>query len=61
MREIQREECNGAHSPNPELELLLDPSPIPDPCLTVSQEKGAPDDSCLCFYTAREAWDDVHQ
>ena len=47
--------------PNPELMLLLDPSLIPDPCLTVFQEKGAPDDSCLLFYTAHEAQGDVHQ
>ena len=60
MREIQRKECNGAHSPNLELMLLLDPSLIPDPCLTVFQEKGAPDDICLPFYTAHKAWDDVH-
>ena len=60
VREIQREECNGAHSPNPELRLLLDPSPIPDLCLTVFQKKGAPDNIYLPFYTAHEAWDDVH-
>ena len=60
MREIQREECNGAHSPNPELMLLLDPSLIPDPCLPVFQENGAPDDIYLPFYTACEAQDDVH-
>ena len=59
VREIQREECNSACSPNPELMLLLDPSPIPDPCLTMFQGKGAPDNSCLPFYTAHEAWDDV--
>ena len=40
--------------------LLLDPSLIPDPCLTAVQEKGAPDDIYLAFYTAHEAWDDVH-
>ena len=55
-----REECNGACSPNLELKLLLDPTLIPDPCLTVSQEKGAPDDNCLPFYTAHEARDDIH-
>ena len=60
VREIQREECNGAHFPNPELMLLLDPSPIPDPCLTVFQEKGASDNNCLPFYTAHEAQDDIH-
>ena len=42
MRKIQGEECHGAHSPNLELKLLLDPSPIPDPCLAVSQEKKEP-------------------
>ena len=31
---------------NPELMLLLDPSPIPDPCLTAVLEKEAPDDIC---------------
>ena len=40
--------------------LFLDPSPIPDPCLAVFQEKGAPDDVYLAFYTVCEAWDDVH-
>ena len=40
--------------------LLLDPSLIPDPCLTTVQEKGAPDDIYLAFYTAHEAQDDVH-
>ena len=60
VREIQREECNGAHSPNPESMLLLDPSLIPHPCLTVFQEKGAPDDNCLPFYTVCKAQDDVH-
>ena len=40
--------------------VLLDPSPIPDPCLTAVQEKGAPDDSYLTFYTARKAQDDIH-
>ena len=50
MREIQREECHSAHSPNPESKLLPDPHLIPDPCLTVSQEKGAPEDNCnTCF------------
>ena len=39
VREIQRKECNGARSPNPDLMLLLDPSLIPDPCLAVFQEK----------------------
>ena len=61
VREIQREESNGAHYLNPELMLLLDPSPIPDPCLTMFQEKGAPDNSCLPFYTAHKAQDDIHQ
>ena len=60
MRKTQREECHNAHSLNSELMLPLDPSLIPDPCLTVSQEKGAPDDSCLRFYTARKVHDDVH-
>ena len=55
-----REECNDAHSPNPELILLLDPSPILDPCLAVFQEKGAPDDTYRAFYTAHEARDDIH-
>ena len=32
--------------------LLLDPSLIPDPCLTAVQGKGAPDDIYLAFYTA---------
>ena len=40
--------------------LLLDPSLIPDPCLTAVLEKGAPDDIYLPFYTVCEAWDDVH-
>ena len=40
--------------------LLLDPSPIPDPCLTAVLGKGAPDDICGAFYTAHEAQDDVH-
>ena len=53
-------ECNVACSLNPELLLLLDPSLIPDPFLIVFQEKGAPDDSCLPFYTVHEAQDDVH-
>ena len=61
MGGIQREECHGAHSLNPELKLLLDPSLIPDPCLAVSQEKGAPDNNCLHFYTVRKAPDDVHR
>ena len=45
---------------NLELMVLLDPCPIPDPCLTVFQEEGAPDNSCLPFYIACEAQDDVH-
>ena len=45
---------------NLELMLLLDPSLIPDPYLTVFQEKGALDDSCLPFYTVCKAQDDVH-
>ena len=61
MREIQREECHGAHFLNLELMLPLDPSLIPDPCVTVSQEKGDPDDHCLCFYTVHEVCDDIHQ
>ena len=40
--------------------LLLDPSLIPDPCLAAVLEKGAPDDICGAFYTARETRDDVH-
>ena len=40
--------------------LLLDPSWIPDPCLTAVQEKGAPDNIYQAFYTAHEAWDDIH-
>ena len=40
--------------------LLLDPSLIQDPCLAVFQEKGAPDDNCLPFYTVCEARDDIH-
>ena len=45
----------------PELRLLLDPSPIPDPCLTMFQERGAPDDICRAFYIAHEAQDEIHQ
>ena len=40
VREILREECNDTHSPNPELMVLLDPSPIPNPCLTAVQAQG---------------------
>ena len=46
--------------PNPELMLLLDPSLIPDPCLTAVLEKGAPDNTYGAFYTMCEAWDDIH-
>ena len=40
--------------------LLLDPSLIPDPCLTAIQEKGAPDNIYLAFYTVHEAQDNIH-
>ena len=60
VREIQREECHSAHFLNSELMLPLDPSLIPDPCVAVSQEEGAPDDSCICFYTAHKVRDDIH-
>ena len=46
--------------PNPELMLLLDPSLIPDPCLTAVLEKGAPDNICGAFYTMCKAQDDIH-
>ena len=48
-------------TPEPGVEVTLDPSPIPDPCLTVFQEKGAPDNICGAFYIVCKARDDVHQ
>ena len=47
-------------TPEPGVDVTLDPSPIPDPCLTVIQEKGGPDNIYLPFYTAHEAQDDIH-
>ena len=49
--------------PEPRVKVtkLLDPSPIPDPCLTVSQEEGAPDNNYLHFYIVHEAPDDIHR
>ena len=46
-------------------ELGVDVTPrsksIPGPLSCCVSGKGAPDDSCLCFYTVCKACDDVHQ
>ena len=47
----------------PELRVDVTPWSKSDPgplCHCMSGEKRAPDDSCICFYTACEARDDIH-
>ena len=46
--------------PEPGVDVTPRSKSDPDPCLTVFQEKGAPDDSCLPFYTACKAHNDIH-